>query len=79
MFQDLEKTHAAYRDYTLPPYDPSQIYTHVRYARQLRARAIREGMTVFVITPLKAVVRRIIDAGKSYSRAAAETRMNAHP
>ena len=79
MFQDLEKTHAAYQDYALPPYDPSQIYTHVRYARQLRAQAINEGLKIFVFAPLKAVVRRIIDASKGFSRAAAETRMNAHP
>jgi hypothetical protein len=79
MFQDLEKTHAAYQNYELPPFDPSQIYTHVRYARQLRAQAINEGMTLFVVNPVKAVVRRIIDAAKGFSRAAAETRMNAHP
>lgn len=73
MFQDLEKTHAAYQDYALPPYDPSQIYTHVRYARQLRAQAIREGMTLFVVNPVKAIVRRTLDALKSHSGAAAHS------
>lgn len=79
MFQDLEKTHAAYRNYKLPPYDPSQIYSHVRYARQLRAEAIHQGVTLFVVNPAKAIVRRIIDAGKGIGRTAGEPRMNAHP
>lgn len=79
MFQDLEKTHAAYQNYTLPPYDPSQIYTHVRYARQLRAQAVKEGLTLFIVNPVKAIVRRIIDAGKGFDRSVGEARMNAHP
>ena len=78
MFQDLEKTHAAYQNYALPPYDPSQIYSHVRYARQLRAQAMHEGLTLFVVNPVKALVRRIIEAGKGFGRAT-ETGMNAHP
>ncbi|MBC7134458.1 hypothetical protein [Oceanibaculum nanhaiense] len=73
MFKDLEKTHAAYQNYELPPFDPSQIYIHVRYARQLRAQAINEGMTLFIVNPVKAIVRRTLDAMKSHGGAAAHS------
>ncbi|WP_157089266.1 hypothetical protein [Oceanibaculum pacificum] len=73
MFQDLEKTHDAFQSYTLPPYDPSQIYTYVRHARQLRAHAMADGLRLFVIAPTKAIVQRIIAAVSHGSRVPGRT------
>ena len=73
MFHDLDKTHTAFQTYTLPPYDPSQIYTYVQHARRLRAHAMADGVRMFIVTPVKAIVRRVIDAVSQGNRATGRT------